>query len=332
MTDKLHSLRPLSRTSNFSTHTLSPIEESNPDSESAYFFSSQIEEGDSPVLLSQGNNSLKRHSQGGSGLLTPNAIKQKPYQVVTGIPQKEKTFILSVTSPRTDLYEHFNPFSSIQEFLSYSKTESSNMNNSKSSLHKKENYHPSMNTIVDTSHKRRHSSPMEFQHTELPSLNRSITVPVTVTSNNTSTSPRKCYAGGAFHNSPAPDTLPIPEFVNTKVIDPQLSKATLSPKPSVVVKSPTDKITPYTIPPSFSSISSCNGIVNTKTPPQNRKVRPSNSKRTLLKNLSSNEPVKVKSKTSYLPNKMNIGPTSSYSEILSNDLKRMLNIIPTQVI
>jgi len=362
MTEKLHLLQPLSSSSNIHTPNMSqahqtmyiPIQPSNPDSESAYFFSSQLEEGDSPILPIMTDDLNNVNSlRSPIGLLTPSIIKQRhdPSTVpLTSSPQQEKTFILS-TTPRTDLYQHFNPFSSIQEFFSYSNTESSNSSinnkvysNEISSSHKKEN-HQHMNTIprvsshdhyMVTSHKRRHSSPTEFDHNVIsnsaPLPIVAIPVPITTTNNNTVS---KCYAGGAFHNSPAPDTLPIPEFVTTNT---QSKSVPVSPKLTAKSLSP-DKIT--VLP---SSPVAYNVNTSPKIQPQNRKVKsPLNknkpSPKPSLKPSPSNENLKadrIRNKSNHKPKVdpvqiVNISATK-YTELLANDLRRMLNIVPAQVI
>jgi len=270
---------------------------------------------------------------------------------------KKKTFILS-TTPRTDLYQHFNPFSSIQEFFSYSNTESSNSSSNHKvyadeiSNHKKEN-HPHMNTIprmsshdhMVASHKRRHSSPTEFDHNVISNSAAPVPivatpVPVTTTNNNNTvlSSVSKCYAGGAFHNSPAPDTLPIPEFVTVKATYTQSKSVPVSPKLTAKSLSP-DKITILPSSPPANNVNT-----SPKLHPQSRKVKsPLNkskpSPKPSPKSSSSNENFKadrIRNKSNHKPK---LDPAQivdlsaiKYTELLANDLRRMLNIVPAQVI
>jgi len=356
MTEKLHLLQPLSSSSNINMSQAHqtmyiPIQQSNPDSESAYFFSSQLEEGDSPILTDDSNNVNSQKIP--IGLLTPSIIKQRhPSSVpITPTPPQEKTFILS-TTPRTDLYQHFNPFSSIQEFISYSNTESSNssINNKvyseEISSHKKEN-NQHMNTIPRMSshdygaisHKRRHSSPIEFNHkifvnsAPVPIVATQIPITITNTNNNTILS-SKCYAGGAFHNSPAPDTLPIPEFITVKATHTQSKSVPVSPK-LTAKPLPSDKTTVFPPSPLTNNVNT-----SPKMHPQNRKVKsPPNKNKPSPKLSPSNENFKgdrVRNKSNHKPK---ANPTqlvdisaAKYTELLANDLRRMLNIVPAQVI
>jgi len=284
------------------------------------------------------------------GLLTPSIIKQRHDPSTASVtPPQEKTFILS-TTPRTDLYQHFNPFSSIQEFFSYSNTESSNSSTNykvydrnEISGHKKNENHVHMNTIprmsshdhMLTSHKRRHSSPTEFDHNVIsnsaPLPIVAISVPITTTNNYTVS---KCYAGGAFHNSPAPDTLPIPEFVTVKATNTQSKSVPVSPKLTAKSLSP-DKIA---VLPSLPLANNVN--TSPKLHPQSRKVKsPLNKSKPSPKSSPSNENFKadrIRNKSNHKPKvdpvqMVDISATK-YTELLANDLRRMLNIVPAQVI
>jgi len=190
-----------------------------------------------------------------------------------------------------------------------------------------------------TSHKRRHSSPTEFDHNVIrnsaPVPIVATLVPVTTTNNNNNNNTvSKCYAGGAFHNSPAPDTLPIPEFVTVKATNTQSKSVPVSPKLTAKSLSP-DKIT---VLPSLPPANNVN--TSPKLHPQSRKVKsPLNKSKSSPKSSPSNENFKadrIRNKSNHKPKvdpvqMVDISATK-YTELLANDLRRMLNIVPAQVI
>jgi len=245
----------------------------------------------------------------------------------------KKTFILS-TTPRIDLYEQFKPFSSVQEFLSYSNTgsgSSSSISHKTTEANFKQDGTYNMNTIprinlkVSTttpSHKRRNSSPNDNNNSDNKIITSSTIPP---------TSPTKCYAGGAFHNSPAPDTLPIPEFVS-KVTEHQQtqlnSDTTLISKLSVLEKpnSYSSNITPPRSP-NTQQISNNKHHSKIRSSPKQKPIKilpPENNNynhhyhqyqkigRIHSKNISLSKP--------------DVISTINNTELLSNDLKKMLNI------